>query len=224
MPADPRAGRAFAYENPRPDVQAAVPAGARRILDVGCSSGALGAALKARGDVEVVGVERDPAYAAAAEARLDRVVVADVAALARAGDRLEAELGRFDCVVCADVLEHLVDPAAALRALGGLLEPGGRVVVSLPNVRYWETFWQLGRHGTWPRRSVGLFDRTHLRWFTLADAHALLAEAGLEAESVTRRLLDRHGNPWPPPVEAVASRTPGLRTLLCLQHVILAKR
>ncbi|MGI8623496.1 MAG: hypothetical protein ACR2NB_08415, partial [Solirubrobacteraceae bacterium] len=64
----------------------------------------------------------------------------------------------------------------------------------------------------------------HLRWFTLADAHALLAEAGLEAESVTRRLLDRHGNPWPPPVEAVASRTPGLRTLLCLQHVILAKR
>lgn len=200
-----------------------MPAGARRILDAGCSSGMLGAALKARGDVEVVGIEADPTYAAGARDRLDRVVVADLEELAaQAG--LERELGRFDCVIAADVLEHLVHPERVLGALAGLLEPGGRAVVSLPNVRYWETFWQLGRHGRWPRRSLGLFDRTHLRWFTLADAHDLLAQAGLAVESVQRRLLRPDGNPWPSLVDRMAERAPGLRTLLCLQHVIVATR
>ena len=53
-----------AYEGERPEVQELVPAGARRILDLGCAAGALGAALKRRGGAEVVGVELDPAYAA----------------------------------------------------------------------------------------------------------------------------------------------------------------
>ena len=44
------------------------------------------------------------------------------------------------------------------------------------NVRYWETFWTLARHGTWPRREAGIFDATHLRWFTLGDAMNLLDE------------------------------------------------
>ncbi|MEA2272887.1 MAG: hypothetical protein QOI98_1595, partial [Solirubrobacteraceae bacterium] len=86
-----RAGRIHSYENPRLPVQALVPRDARRILDLGCSSGALGEALKARQPAEVVGVELEPDYAADAERRLDRVIVADVEELARRGD-LEAEL------------------------------------------------------------------------------------------------------------------------------------
>ena len=157
-------------------------------------------------------------YAARAAERLDQVVTADAADL----DGLD--LGLFDCVLCADVLEHLVDPAATLRAAAVRLEPGGRVVVSLPNVRNWETFWQLGRHGRWPRRSVGLFDRTHLRWFTLADAYDLLDEAGLRPELVRRRLLRPDGERWPRPVEAIAARLPGVRTLMTLQNLLVATR
>ena len=59
-----RRRRAAAYENPRPEVQELVPHGARRILDLGCSSGALGAALTARQGAEVVGIEIDAGYAA----------------------------------------------------------------------------------------------------------------------------------------------------------------
>lgn len=208
-----------AYESPRLDVQALVPPTARRILDAGCASGALGDALKARdAAVEVVGIERDPVLAERAEGRLDRVVRADLA------EPLPADLGTFDTIVCADVLEHLAEPDAALRRLLAHAAPGARVVVSLPNVRSWETFWQLGVRGTWPRRGVGLFDRTHLRWFTLADAWALVTGAGLEVESVTRRLLRPDGTRWPRPVERGASRMPGLRTLLTLQHLIVARR
>jgi methionine biosynthesis protein MetW len=207
-----RAGRAHAYENPRPEVQALVPASARRVLDLGCASGALGAGLKARGDVFVVGVERDPEYAADAGERLDEVVVADVEELAGRA----SELGTFDVVVAADVLEHLVDPWSALRAYAALVEPGGSVVVSLPNVRNWETFWELGRHGRWPTRSQGIFDRTHLRWFTLRDAWDLVEQAGLAVERVQR--VPRPGS------SARWLALPGLRALLTFQHVLVARR
>jgi 2-polyprenyl-3-methyl-5-hydroxy-6-metoxy-1,4-benzoquinol methylase len=181
--ADLRRRLAHAYENPRPEVQELVPLSARRILDLGCASGALGAALKERQGAEVVGAEIDPAYAADAGERLDHVVCGDVAELMAGPDR--EELGSFDCVIAADVLEHLVDPWATLRFAVGLLEPGGSAVVSVPNVRHWQTFWEVGWHGGWPRRDHGLFDRTHLRWFTYWDARALLEQAGLDVSQVS---------------------------------------
>ncbi len=207
-----------AYETARPDVERPVPATPPRGQDHGCAAGARGAARKARGPVEVVGVEADAAYAAEAAERLDRVVHADLETLDPDG------LGPFDCLVAADVLEHLRDPWGVLRRFAGLVAPGGTVVVSLPNVRSWETFWQLGRHGRWPRRSVGLFDATHLRWFTLADAHDLLAQAGVTVTAAERRLLRPDGTPWPAAVERVAARAPGARTLLTLQHVLSGHR
>ena len=165
-----------AYTGARPEVQALVPPGSRRVLDLGCAAGALGAGLRERGGVEVVGVESNPALARAAEARLDRVVLGDVQEL--------GDLGRFDCIVAADVLEHLPDPWAALSRAVEALDPGGAVVVSLPNVRFFETFWQLGVRGTWPRRDHGIFDGTHLRWFALRDARELLESAGLTIDEV----------------------------------------
>lgn len=182
-PAELRRLRAGAYENPRPEVQQLVPHTARRILDLGCSSGALGAALKVRQGAEVTGVELDSAYAADAERRLDRVIAGDLQTI----DLSAQELGTFDCLIAADVLEHLTDPWATLRRAVILLEPGGTAVVSLPNVRYWETLATLALRGTWPLRDQGVFDRDHLRWFTLSDARALLAQAGLRVTRVQPR-------------------------------------
>jgi len=183
IPADSalRDRRAWHYENPRPEVLALVPPSARRVLDVGCSSGALGEALKARQDAEVLGIELDPQYAARARERLDRVIVGDVEQL---GAQLE-ELGRFDCVIAADVLEHLRDPWSALSSLAGLLTPDGSVVISLPNVRHWEMFWWVGLRGYWPVRDEGIFDSSHLRWFTVKNARTLIEQAGLAIETVS---------------------------------------
>jgi 2-polyprenyl-3-methyl-5-hydroxy-6-metoxy-1,4-benzoquinol methylase len=220
--AELRATRAQAYESLREEVAAMVPPGARRVLDLGCASGALGAALRARQGAEVVGVERDPAYAAAAARRLDRVVEADIEELA-ARDDLEGELGRCDCLVAADVLEHLRDPWGALGAFAALLEPGGRAVVSLPNVRFWPTLWSVWVRGRWPRRAQGVCDRDHLRWFTLADALVLLRGAGLEPVEVQPRYRwgyePRRGDRLAP----VMGRTP-LRGLFAYQYVIAARR
>jgi 2-polyprenyl-3-methyl-5-hydroxy-6-metoxy-1,4-benzoquinol methylase len=218
-----RAARASAYESVRPEVFAHIPPGVDRVLDLGCASGALGAALKARGAREVVGVEIDPDYAQDARVHLDRVVCADLTELA-ARDDLDADLGRFDCLIAADVLEHLPDPWLVLRRFAALLEPGCRAVVSLPNVRFWETFWQVGIRGTWPRRAVGIFDAGHLRWFTHDDARALVEEADLAVEYMAPSLrlvprgsrLDRLAGPL--------SRVPGLLPFVTFQHIIAARR
>jgi methionine biosynthesis protein MetW len=218
-----RARRAWAYENPRPEIQALVPTDARRILDLGCSSGALGAALRERQGASVVGIEVDPGYAADARARLDEVVEADIEGLMGQAD-LEDRLGRFDCVIAGDVLEHLRDPWAVLRYAAGLLDLGGRAVVSLPNVRYWETFWQLGRRNTWPRRSEGIFDETHLRWFTYRDARALLEQAALEVVEARPQYRMRPGFPtrWDRHIERLDGTK--LAPFFALQYVIGARR
>jgi methionine biosynthesis protein MetW len=212
MDADERRARADAYESVRPEIVGLVPAGARRVLDLGCSTGWLAAALKERGEVEVVGIEREPAYAAVAQERCDRVIVADV-------EDVPPDLGRFDCLVAADVLEHLVDPWRALEAYVRLLEPGCRAIVSLPNAAHWTTFAALAR-GSWPRRPEGIHDATHLRWFTLRDAVELCEGAGLRVEHVERRpwllwrgtRLDRHAGP-------LARLSP-----FTFQHVLAARR
>jgi 2-polyprenyl-3-methyl-5-hydroxy-6-metoxy-1,4-benzoquinol methylase len=172
------------YESARPDVQSLVPASARAILDLGCSNGALGAALKARQGATVLGVELGEEYAREAEARLDRVIVADAEAFAAGAAPPEAP---FDCLIAADVLEHLRDPWAALRGVVAMLAPGATAVVSLPNVLFWPGLLRVVRTRRWPREAQGLFDATHLRWFGEADAVELLSQAGLREVRVHPR-------------------------------------
>jgi len=153
---------------------AAVPPGSR-VLDVGCATGYLAAELS-RAGCAVTGVERDPDAAAAARAQCDALVAGDIEDAA-CRDEVAAH-GPFDAIVCGDVLEHLRDPWDALAFLATLLAPGGRALVSVPNVAHWTGRRALVR-GRFPYADHGLFDRTHLRFFTRSGAHDLVARAGL---------------------------------------------
>ena len=191
--ATPVLNRDSAYTTPRPDIFELVPAVARDVLDVGCSNGALGRSLKAAAPGRrVSGIEYDADFVRQAAASLDQVTQADL-------NRFDwdAAFGeqRFDCIIFADVLEHLVDPAACLRQALRHLQPQGCVVLSLPNVRHLSVLMSVFVGGRFPQRDRGIFDRTHLRWFTIADAHALLADAGLRVDtgSQAQRWGDRGG-------------------------------
>ncbi|MBL8840728.1 MAG: glycosyltransferase [Planctomycetes bacterium] len=162
------------FQHDRPEVRALIPAGAKRVLDVGCGAGALGLALKLeRAErLEVVGIELDAAAARRAGEELDHVLQGD--AVQRMG---ELPSGRFDAVVFADLLEHLAAPEAALAQARRLLAPGGVVVASLPNVRHWSVVRQL-LEGDFRYEEAGILDRTHLRFFTKRSAERLLESAG----------------------------------------------
>jgi SAM-dependent methyltransferase len=157
----------------------AVPAGART-LDVGCATGYLAAELGAGGARAVVGVEADPRAADAAAAVCERVVTGDVE---EDGCRAALRaLGPFDALVCGDVLEHLRDPWDALAFLATLLRPAGTAAISVPNVAHWTGRRALLR-GRFPYAGHGLFDRTHLRFFTRAGARELVSGAGLRVRA-----------------------------------------
>lgn len=155
---------------------AQVPDGAR-VLDVGCATGYVAGRLAARG-CSVVGFERNPAAAALAEEHCEQVIVGDVES---ESDRARIP-GEYDVVLLGDVLEHLVDPAAALRGMHPLLAPRGVVVTSIPNIASWPARLALAR-GAFDYADTGIFDRTHLRFFTRRTARELVEGAGFQVES-----------------------------------------
>jgi len=159
-------------------VLARVPANAR-VLEVGAHTGYFSALLRARG-CRVTALEVDPRAAAHARAHADRVVVGDVEdATVRAGLG-----GPFDAILFMHVLEHLVDPWAVLRAVCPLVADGGRVVVLLPNVGCWRVRKALFLQGRFEYEDEGILDRTHLRFFTLESARALLETSGYAVREV----------------------------------------
>jgi methionine biosynthesis protein MetW len=166
------------------------------VLDVGCASGYLAAALSERG-CTTFGVEPDSALAAEARQHCERVFEADIESPA---DR-KALPGGLDAAVLGDVLEHLRDPWEALSFIRTLLKPEGLAFVSVPNAVHWRARWEIAR-GRFPLEDSGTFDRTHLRWFTLESVYELAAQAGFMVER-------ERFTPAPLPLEALVRRVAG---------------
>ena len=152
------------FGNINPDLLNRIPQSASRILEVGCGNGALGAAYKTLNPMSTyVGVEYVPEAAEAARGSLDCVICGDVE---------DPELGipqvdgkKYDCLVYGDVLEHLRDPWVVLQRHLGLLSDHGLVLACITNAQHWSVVANL-LAGQWPLLDQGLFDRSHLRWFT----------------------------------------------------------
>ena len=155
-----------------------IPANARTILDVGCSVGNFGELLKQELRAEVWGVESDEQAAEIASHKLDRVFPALF-------DRnLNLPVGKFDCIVFNDVLEHMIDPYGALEYARGLLSKSGCVVASIPNVRYFGNIWTLLVHKNWEYVDAGILDRTHLRFFTERTIRSTFEDLGYRVETL----------------------------------------
>ena len=185
------------YRKPREELFDLLPPAPRRVLDVGCGEGTVGAEVKRLYPFcEVIGLEMNEDVAAIARTRLDDVLVGDV-------ERLAIEVdGAFDAILYGDVLEHCIDPWAVLRGHTELLADGGRVVVSLPNVRHWAVILGLLR-GAWEYQDAGILDRGHLRFFTRREGEKLLAQAGLRVRGV-RPVYWQPVPDVPPGVETVS--------------------
>ena len=201
----------FAFE--RRDILRLLPPSQRleRVLDVGCGGGATARLLKREyGARSVVGVERDERAAARATAVMDRIFVLDAEV-----EELPFSQERFDLILMADVLEHLLDPWIALQRYARMLGPHGLLLASVPNVQHWSVSLKL-LSGRWAYGEGGLLDRTHLRFFTRRSILYLFSQAGLMVEAMKSRMG--------PEVKIINALTGGLlRGLLTYQYLIRAK-
>lgn len=146
----------------------------RRVLELGPASGSMTRALVELNHCTLVAVELDPTMAEQARPFCERLILANLETLdwqETFGD------DRFDVIIAADVLEHLVDPWACLRAMRGQLRPGGFIVLSIPNIAHGAVLGQLLR-GRFPYQQKGLLDYTHLRFFTRFDVEDMLLSCG----------------------------------------------
>lgn len=144
----------------------------QRVLDVGAGTGELALLLAGRG-FEVTALERYP-LPPESKGRLEFHQV-DLDA------GLPALRGAFDWILCADVLEHLRDPEAMLSQLHSLLTPGGQLAASLPNSGHWYFRAQIAM-GRFPRHDKGLFDATHLHFYTWDGWVDLFRRAGFSLQ------------------------------------------
>jgi SAM-dependent methyltransferase len=215
------AGFNRAYVRARPDLLERLPTSCRNILDLGCATGEVGDAVKRRiPGARVTGVELDPAMAALASDRLDRVIRADLEDPEAIARDLAGE--SFDGMIAGDILEHLVDPWRTLRSLRSTLAPDATVVASLPNVGFWDTWWNVVVRRRWPYRPRGIHDSTHLRFFARRNVEPLFTQAGFRVERIDRTYrLFEHPHRYNRFARRVA--IPGLRDLLTFQFLIIAR-
>ncbi|MBU2581876.1 MAG: class I SAM-dependent methyltransferase [Alphaproteobacteria bacterium] len=149
------------------------------ILEIGCGSGDTGALALERGRAKrYVGVELMVEPAATAATRLSRVLVGDAEQLA-----FDFQPAEFDGLIMSEVLEHLRDPEALLKRLHRFVRPDGVVLASSPNIANWKVLREL-LAGRFPQADRGVFDRTHLRWFTPESFAAMFERAGYKVVSV----------------------------------------
>lgn len=155
---------------------------AMEVLEIGCSSGYVGATLVAKGH-RVTGVEVDPEAAEAARGALQAVFTGDADAFFGAHpDR------RFDAILLGDVLEHMAEPGATLARCASRLAPDGALAISLPCVAHGSIRAML-LEGRWEYADYGLLDRTHLRFFSRQGMLDLLTGAGLRIDKLHAVLM-----------------------------------
>lgn len=165
------------YQALNQSVLARVPNTTKRLLDIGCGSGAFGQAVKERTGCYVEGITYSDAEAGLARRASDNVLVQDL------NHFDPTNLGPFDCAVCSHVLEHLYAPENLLVKLRSCLTPTAILLVALPNILVWRQRWQFFT-GRFRYTDEGLMDRTHFRFFDFESASALLRGSGYQITSV----------------------------------------
>lgn len=182
--------------SPDPDeahakVLALIPPDAH-VLEIGAATGYLTERLRAKG-ASVVAIEPEAEAVRAAADRGVELVNGYTADLLDRGYR-----DSFDCALIADVVEHVAEPLQFLVTTASLLKPHGRIVLSVPNIAHWSARLSVLR-GEFRYTDRGLFDDTHLRFFTDATLTELLQKAGFHilSKDVTLGLFDYPRVPSP---------------------------
>lgn len=181
-------------------------------LDIGCSSGVLGQSLVRAGVVATCdGIEPFADAAHVAKSRLRQAWHGTLESVAN-----EVPWGEYELISMADVLEHLVDPWAALRQLRERTNAGCRLLLSVPNVRHYKVSLPLLLKGEFRYTDQGIMDRTHLHFFTRDSLVDTLSECGWRVQAVGSNMKKRYRQVFMP--------TRWLEPFVAVQHLVIADK
>ena len=162
----------------REDLLVRIPTDAKSILEFGCGEGSLGYAIKQRQKCRVAGIELDPEAAAIAKRRIDVVYQGD------ANEIISLLHEKFEWIIGGDIVEHLADPWSFLGDLRRIATPGGKLLLSLPNLANASIIADL-LAGRFDYVYMGLACVGHLRFFTRKSIEDLLAISGWTPVEIT---------------------------------------
>lgn len=116
--------------------------------------------------------------------------------------------GMADGILANQVIEHILNPTLFMSEIYRILKPGGRVVLTSPNIRYVKHIWRIAIGGIGPQTANGntedgVWDDGHVHYFTHRDLKGLLSHAGfrdiggqalieLRKHTLLRRILNRY--------------------------------
>jgi SAM-dependent methyltransferase len=150
------------------------------VLDIGCGAGSIAKRLSEKGkSVDGISVSHD-------ELELAKPFLRN-AYLFNLENGLPPEIGIevYDYIICSHILEHIAYPQKLLVNVQQALKKDGFLIVALPNVFHYKSRFELFK-GNFPKAKAGIWDYTHLRWYSYRSAVELLSEYfTIESAAVT---------------------------------------
>ena len=180
------------------------PLDGKTALDVGCGAGLLAEPLRRLG-ARVTGIDASPEVIAVAR---DHSTTVGLEINYRTGDVQQLE-GQFDLITCMEVIEHVADPAAFIRALANRLAANGLLIMSTPNATGLSKFLMITVGEGLGRIPKGTHDFD--KFITPDRLKILLGDVGLEC-------VDVEGIAWSP------TRGLHLSDDVRLNYLVTAKR
>ena len=175
------------HEIHNPDLLSMLPRDSKRLIEVGCSSGALAREYKIiNSNCVYTGVEIEFEYAKLAERYCDAVLNLDIEA---ADDKFYQSRNGEDCWIFGDTLEHLRDPWLILSKIRSVIPTNGCVIACIPNAQNWSIQAVLNA-GDFRYEDSGLLDRTHLRWFTRKTIMEMFMSTGFQVSNIIPRIFN----------------------------------
>ncbi len=192
------------------------PEGKNKVLEIGCANGLTLLKLKELNKAEeIVGID----IVKPARNYLDAFIHGDIEEI-----NLPYEKEYFDVIICADVLEHLINPWGTLNKLLYYLKGNGYIIASIPTIRNIAILTKIFLFGNFEYTSYGILDQSHLRFFCKKNILELFQNSRLTIEEVKSNL------DWPVTIRRKILKIFNLITLnifkefLTTQYIIRARK
>lgn len=145
-----------------------------RILDIGCGDGSLAKILIKKG-FTIDGITISENERVSASKFMEKVYIFNL----EEGLPLGISENQYSYIICSHVLEHIAYPEKLLQDIKKALINGGHLIVALPNIMHYKSRLKL-LFGNFDYEETGIWDFTHLRWYTFRTAKNLLESLGFD--------------------------------------------